>query len=694
MRPSEQRHDDLNTQEEKNRRFLPVCASCLRIVYPLTALLPAIWVLAHPTPVAWLRPISKDTWPVGVACAIAAALPALLRRMEGRALSLAVIALTQAVFQAWSYNTASHPASYALQLWGAFPFSDAQMYYSAACELLNAQQITVMEGARHPFPVLLAVLLKILAHDFRLVTSTLTIVMALATWSAFEVIRLRLGGLTATVYLICVTLYVRIHCSGLFMTEQLGVLYSLCAVSLLVESVARQGKARAWLYFCGLFFLTQALNARPAAYMTLPFLILATCQLFSGDLKTRGRIVLLAAAAVTSSLLLHAVTYHRTVALRAPSNGWFCVYGMLNGGTWWDGFTHSQDLLQNPPKLAPSNRGGRIFQFAAAGLQPDRMQALQLLKHECLSEIRHHPVKLMNGWWRALQFFWSRNAPFVATGAANPSLWFTEFACWSAVLGVAVSLFLLFRGTGVAPEFKTYQAVSWLNLAALLGILASLPFAPPWDTGTRTLAATLPLFFLLPASGVGGLYLLIVNRIHHATRKPSANENIAVGSAVAIGATLSFVIFSASWWLPSTSSVSKNGPHPVKLMLDELTGEAPLVSSIDLRSLNAGYHLRLTDNSQPTWLPNISAKNFVLNAPRIAGYETFSEAMNKLPPGTEIVVLPYWTLLVVSKDDAEANRFTPRPEQMGHVVWPRLYFSKQLNVPPQKVEAPTEAGPP
>ena len=64
------------------------------------------------------------------------------------------------------------------------------------------------------------------------------------------------------------------------MTEQLAVLYSLCAVAILVESVARQGKAKAWLYCGGLFLLTQALNARPAAYVTLPFLVLARGNYF------------------------------------------------------------------------------------------------------------------------------------------------------------------------------------------------------------------------------------------------------------------------------------------------------------------------------------------------------------------------------------------------------------------------------
>ena len=109
--------------------------------------------------------------------------------------------------------------------------------------------------------------------------------MALATWSAFEVIRRRLGRLTATVYLVCVTFYIRIHCTGLFMTEQIALLYSLCAVALLVESIVTREKVKTWLYCGGLFLLTQALNARPAAYMTLPFLVLASWKLFEANLK-------------------------------------------------------------------------------------------------------------------------------------------------------------------------------------------------------------------------------------------------------------------------------------------------------------------------------------------------------------------------------------------------------------------------
>jgi hypothetical protein len=658
----------------------------LGIVYLLVAVLPCIWVLTHPIPVMWLRPICKDTWPILIACAIAAAPSLLFRRIDGRAWSLAVIALTQAIFQAWCYNTGSHPASNPLQLWGIFPFNDAHLYYSEACELLNSQQISVMPGARHPYPVLLAVLLKTFMHDFRVVTSVFTIVMALATWSAFEVIRFRLGTVTATVFLVCVTFYIRIYCSGLFMTEQLGLLYSLCAVGMLVESVAREGKAKASLYCGGLFFLTQALNARPAAYMTLPFLVLVTFQLFHGSLKARGGMAVLSAVVVTISLLLHSITYHKTVASRTPSNAWYCIYGVLNGGTWLDGLKRSQELLQNKPRFAPSDRQGMIFQLSLAALQSGRVQGFHLLREECLSEMRRHPGKLVSGWWRALRFVWAKDTPFRSVFPEMPSVWFTEFARWCTILGLALSVFFLLRGRRLAPQLKRYQALSWLNLATLLGMIASLPFAPPWDGETRVFAATLPLFFLLPASGIGGLYQMIVERFHQVNPESNADskQNIVIGAAGVIGGILTLVIISGSWSLVGTSSV-KNGPHPVRLMLDELAGGPALVSSVDLRSLRAGYHLRLSDDTHPTWLPNISRKDFGQNVPRLMGYLTFSQTFNQLPAGSEVVVLPYWTLLVLDKEDAQGNRFTPRPEQVGHVVWPPVYFSKGLNVPPQRI---------
>jgi len=639
----------------------------LQIAYLVAALVPAVWVLSHPTPVAWLRPICKDTWPILATCAMAAILPALFRRSGASAWSLSVIALTQAVFQAWCYNTGSHPAHNTLQVWGILPLIDSHLYYTQACEVLNGQQITSMFGARHPYPLLLAVLLRIFGHDLRAVTFAFTIALALATWSAFEVIRIRLGGLAAGVYLVCVTFYIRIHCTGLLMMEPMALLYSLCAVSILVESVAAEGKAKRWLYCGGVFFVTQALNTRPAAYMTLPFLVLASWPLFSGNRREQSKMVILSGAVVAISLLLHSITYHRAAAIQFPSNAWYCIYGMLNGGTWADGRNRLRELLQN--KRGP--------------VQSDFRQGLRQLRAECLSEIKDHPGTFLAGWWRAVQFLWSKNTPFRAAEPEMPAVWFTESARWYTILGIALSLFFLLRIGRLATRFKVYQAVSWFNLAALLGMVTSLPFAPPWDGETRIFAATLPLLFLLPACGVGGLYLLTVSRFHQKALEAdgTSQQEIAIGLAAIIGGTLCLATVLASWCLIDTSDASKNRWHPVASMKRDLVVRKAFTSSFDLRSLQAGYRLIVTDDSQPTWLPHISRKDFIQNVPSGPVYSSlFPTTFSQLPPGTEVVVLPYSLWLVLDSEDAQAQTFTPRSDQMGHPVWPPVYFSKGLNL--------------
>src|SRR4029450_9367641 len=108
---------------------------------------------------------------------------------------------------------------------------------------------------------------------------------------------------------------------------------------------------------------------------------------------------------------------------------------------------------------------------------------------------------------------------------------------------------------------------------ALLGMIASLPFAAPWDGETRIYAATLPLFFLLPAYGVGGLYLMIATRFHKAIPESQTDfdPKIAVGTALTIGGLLSIGVISTSLCLIGNGSTPKDRRQPVRLMMDELT---------------------------------------------------------------------------------------------------------------------------
>ena len=95
----------------------------------------------------------------------------------------------------------------------------------------------------------------------------------------------------------------------------------------------------------------------------------------------------------------------------------------------------------------------------------------------------------------------------------------------------------------------------------------------------------------------------------------------------------------------------------------------------DLRSLRAGYHLRVTDDSQPTWLPHISRKDFIQNVPTGPGVFFILHGIQPIAAGYRSSwYLPYWVWLVLDREDAQARTFTPRPEQMGHMVWPAGVF--------------------
>ena len=654
---------------------LRLAQASLWAVYCLTALGPALWVLNHPMPVPWLRPLCNDTFRYLVACAIAAGLRVLAQR-GGRWWSLLVIALTQAIFQAWCYNTGSHPALNPNLLWGLLPQTDFHLYYTQACELLNRQQISGFIGARHPYPIFLATLLWVCGHDFRLVTSLCTLLMALATWSVFEVVRLRLGGLAAAGHLACVTFYIRIYCTGLFMTEQLGLLFSLCAVGMLVESLCRDGYKKTWFWCGGLFFLTQALNARPAAYMTLPFLAGTAYALFPGDFKVRSRAVGLGVTVIAASLLLHGLSYQRVVAPpENASNAWYCIYGLLNGGNWLDGVKHSNELIGNKNAFGFSDYE-RVRQ--------DRAQASYKLRDECLSEMRHNPSKLLRGCWRALQFLWKENTPFRCAYPKMPSPWFTESGKWCSVLGLLFAIYFLFKDRAIFPTHPTYRRLNWLLLAATVGIILSLPFAPPWDGETRILGATLPLFYLLPAAGVGGFYLFVASKLRQGT--PGADtdciQKVSLGPvmplAVGLAGTLSLMISLGPWWLVDVSMTSKNTVHPVLGTMERVVN-GDSVGSIDLSALRSGYKLHLCDDSSPTWLPRISRNDFIGNLPH-GSYLPLAAQFKQLPSGTEIMTLPYWVLLVIDKEDARAARFTLRPDQAGRSVWPPVYFSKGLQL--------------
>jgi hypothetical protein len=173
---------------------------------------------------------------------------------------------------------------------------------------------------------------------------------------------------------------------------------------------------------------------------------------------------------------------------------------------------------------------------------------------------------------------------------------------------------------------------------------------------------------------------LIVDTFRKVTAGPEADfqPKVPVGLALLTGGTLSIVVVLASWCLVGSNAISQDRPPPALSLIGDLRMKRAAASSFDLRSFKAGYHLRITDDAQPTSLPNISRKDFIQNLPR--GYLPFASQFKQLSPGAEVVALPYWVWLVLDEADARAGRFTPMPEQTGHPVSQPVYFSKGLHI--------------
>lgn len=80
-------------------------------------------------------------------------------------------------------------------------------------------------------------------------------------------------------------------------------------------------------------------------------------------------------------------------------------------------------------------------------------------------------------------------------------------------------------------------------------------------------AERLPLFFLLPVCGVGGLYLLTVSRFLQKAFEAdvTSHQEIAIGEAGILGGTL-FLATLLAIGVSQTLATSKNPLHPVASM--------------------------------------------------------------------------------------------------------------------------------
>lgn len=347
---------------------------------------------------------------------------------------------------------------------GILPWSDAYMHFVQAAQMAQEGFTSRPFNGRFLYPGFFSSLLRL--SSFNMLIAQLA-VGVIFTGSLYASVRslLRSAGITGgALFTLLLWIYWRDHGASLMMTEQLGVILGLLAIPLLLGMT----QSTSFVHLLGAcFLLALGFSARPGALLVLPMLIL-----FAGWVGWKGWILarirpffrfmmamgvagmVMIIGSLTNSGLQGAVFRGTAVPY---GNFAYTLNGLIQGKNWEDSFTRYQG---NPSLVMEENK----------------------------TLLRQHPALLAKGVFRAyvraisIKFLYSFDSE-------------NRLAAVSWLL-VIVALVALWRDPTRRDE------VVWISLFGI-GILLSIPFAPPWDAGIRPYAVTIPFQAYLAALGVG-----------------------------------------------------------------------------------------------------------------------------------------------------------------------------------------------
>ena len=608
--------------------------------------LPSVWLLTQPFP-----------WKTGLAAvALGTVAPLLIFGLIGGLrlvwgddhvlwLECAAITLCFACLQAYIFNTALHPANRFNLLGGLLPNADPSLYLSLANQWGDGIRVVTPQTTRQFFPCFLSAMLWICRRDLKTIVSIFTLITAVLSFVAWRQVRITFGWLGATLFLALVFFFYRCEVVGLLRTEQLGLWFALIAVALMLQGLREKREA---LWCTGLFSLVMGLNTRAGAYFMLPLLIL-----FSGWIFPRGRwgwrSIFAAGVTCLIGMLLNLACYWIFFAPPRPtSNFWLCFYGMLKGGNW---VTAMNEI--GPPY----DRTNSIA----------HQKAIVLLKAE--------PLLVLKGFWKTCIFVWTDNTFYGHPPTAGA---FRSWMKWLTVLGAVIPW-------SWSVVQKRRAELEWFVFLIVLGVVISLPFAPPWDGGRRVYAVAFPFLYLSPVMLIAWSWRGLRNLLPPWTKSdglfagknpcPHAGDPLTRLTQASLGILL----------LLSTVV-------PLGLMLtrhNAITGWSPqfcvpLPRGCPARDLPSGYQIHLISDAGRTFVPWVRVSDFrrgvdenleKLRAPWLL------DLLRDLPEGTTIGTACHSQFFVIGTDKVRTARVSQRNPILNR-AWHRLIYDNEYPLTP------------
>ncbi len=389
-------------------------------------------------------------------------------RLRGPYAILAGLTLTMLLFAlSVSFEWTSGYTDTAM-IGGLLPYKDAKNYYWGAVQLLNGLPLqSGVNAIRRPlFPGLMAALLFVTSGDFKIAVALLTQLTGIAFYSSARLVRSSFGPWAAGLYAALMVFYIQPKL-GYNVSELPGFMLGCWAFSILWISAARMSRPGLML---GLLTLMTAISVRAGAFLVFPALAVWAGWAYRGESRFSVRAALIFAAVIGLFYFLANTVVSTLLGANVSDlfgNFAYAMYGQVHGGTGW----HSaiEQLLTNDTNVV-----------AAAALR----------------FFLAHPISFFIAALKSYrQFFLPGAFTIFAFGQGDEPVWLT-YPLWAGTMALLI--------LGLVRSFRNLRfSLPALVWACFVGIVLSIPFLPPVDSGARFHASTMPFFFLLPAAALG-----------------------------------------------------------------------------------------------------------------------------------------------------------------------------------------------
>jgi len=378
----------------------------------------------------------------------------------GELWTFSIAAILFGMALSWNWTTGYYDGSL---IGGLLPFSDASDYYLSAQALLAGDRLSDFASRRPLFTGLFSVMLGLTGLNLKLSLAIMGLLAAFSSLLLARAVRRSDGSITAAVVFMVQFLYFRAYI-GKALTENLGVILGALGFALLWRSSHKGDKA---LYLLGILTLTFALVARAGAFFILPMLVVWGLWFFRTPGRLSKSFLVLSIGAVLLPFLLNQIIIRVVGSTQgqAFSNFSYTLYGLASGYKGWNYVS-----IEHP------------------GVQESEIYPL------AIARIRSDPQDLITGIVKSYQ-------DFLNPGARHT---FQFMMFWNTQGVQAYQILFVISAVGLVwclMNLKTRQG-SFI-LLSFLGVLLSVPFAPPIDASImRVYAVTIPVVGLILGFGV------------------------------------------------------------------------------------------------------------------------------------------------------------------------------------------------